>query len=139
MTKIRSSVTFLSDSVTALISSTMDAIVAKATEKSEVHSIGDAPQQEKVTDIQQNIDRKGKGKMDLADEIEYSSFPPTPSFDLGVASTLIISNEVDAIIVGVVKDCEIEEQADVATKIVNEDQVLHIPLHTFMGHKHLTY
>ncbi|CAA2969729.1 Hypothetical predicted protein [Olea europaea subsp. europaea] len=45
--EIRSSMTFLSDSVTALISSTMDAIVAKATEKSEGHSVGDAPQQEK--------------------------------------------------------------------------------------------
>ncbi|CAA2966429.1 Hypothetical predicted protein [Olea europaea subsp. europaea] len=114
-------------------------IVAKATEKSEIHSVGDAPQQEKVTDIQQNIDRKGKGKMDPDDEIEYPSFPLTPSFDLGIASTPIISNEVDAIIAGVVKDCEIEERADVATKTVNEDQVLHILLHTFMGHKHLIY
>ncbi|CAA2978774.1 Hypothetical predicted protein [Olea europaea subsp. europaea] len=60
--------------------------------------------------------------MDPAEEIEYPSFPPTPSFDLGVASTPIISNEVDAIIVSVVKDCEIEEQADVATKTVNENQ-----------------
>ncbi|CAA2997957.1 Hypothetical predicted protein [Olea europaea subsp. europaea] len=109
MTEIRSSMTFLSDSVIILISSMMDAIVVKATEKSEVHSVGDAPQQEKVTIIQQNIDRKGKDKMDPANEIEYSSFPPTPSFDLGVASTSIISNKVDAIIAGVVKDCEIEE------------------------------
>ncbi|CAA3008694.1 Hypothetical predicted protein [Olea europaea subsp. europaea] len=108
MTKIRS--------ITALISSTMDAIVAKATEKSEGHNVEDAPQQEKVTDIQQHIDRKGKAKMDPADEIEYPSFPPTPSFYLGVASTPIISNEVDAIITGVVKDYEIEEQAEVATK-----------------------
>ncbi|CAA2990039.1 Hypothetical predicted protein [Olea europaea subsp. europaea] len=123
MTKIRSSMAFLSDPITALISSTMDAIVTKATKKSEVHSAGDAPQQENVC----------KGKMDPADEIEYMSFPPTPSFDLGVASTPIIFNEVDAIIAGVMKDCEIEEQADVATKIVNEDQVHHIPLHTFMG------
>ncbi|CAA3005018.1 Hypothetical predicted protein [Olea europaea subsp. europaea] len=99
-----SSMTFLSESVTALISSMMDAILAKATEKSEAHSVGDVPQQKKVTDIEQNIDRKGKGKMDLADEIKYLSFPPTPSFDLGVASTPIISNEVDAIIAGVVKD-----------------------------------
>ncbi|CAA3005293.1 Hypothetical predicted protein [Olea europaea subsp. europaea] len=76
-------------------------VQAKATEKSEVHSVGDAPQQEKVTDIQPNIDRKGKGKRDPADEIEYPSFPPTPSFDLGVALTPIISNEVDAIIAGV--------------------------------------
>ncbi|CAA2966645.1 Hypothetical predicted protein [Olea europaea subsp. europaea] len=97
--EIRSSMTFLSDFVTALISSMMDAILAKATEKSEAHSIGD------VIDIEQNIDRKGKGKMDPVDEIEYLSFPPTPSFDLGVASTPIISNEVDAIIAGVVKDC----------------------------------
>ncbi|CAA2954429.1 Hypothetical predicted protein [Olea europaea subsp. europaea] len=121
MTEIRSSMTFLSDSVTALISSTIDAIVAKATGKSEGHSVGDAPQQEKVTDIQQHIDMKGEGKMDPADEIEY----PTPSFDLGVASTQIISNEVGAIIAGVVKDYEIEEQTDVVTKTVNEDQVLH--------------
>ncbi|CAA2964505.1 Hypothetical predicted protein [Olea europaea subsp. europaea] len=139
MTKIWLSMTFLSDFVTALITSMMDAIVAKATKKSEVHSVGDAPQQEKVTDIQQNIDRKDKGKMDPADEIEYSSFPPTPSFNLGVASTPIIFNEVDAIIAGVVKYCEIEEQANVATKTINEDQVLLIPLHTFMGHKHLIY
>ncbi|CAA2978066.1 Hypothetical predicted protein [Olea europaea subsp. europaea] len=100
----------------------MDAIVAKATENSEGHSVGDAPQQEKVTDIQQHIDRKGNDKMDPTDEIEYPSFPPTPSFDLGVASTPIISNEVDAIIAGVVKDGKIEEQADVATKTVNENQ-----------------
>ncbi|CAA3033583.1 Hypothetical predicted protein [Olea europaea subsp. europaea] len=106
--------TFLSDSVTALISSTMDAIVTKATEKSEVL--------QQVTDIQQHIDRKGKGKIDPADEIKYLSFPRTPSFDLGVASTPIISNEVDAIIAGVVKDYEIEEQANVAKKTVNEDQ-----------------
>ncbi|CAA2982934.1 Hypothetical predicted protein [Olea europaea subsp. europaea] len=100
----------------------MDTIVAKETEKSEVHSVGDVPQQKKVTDIQQNIDKKGKGKMDPTDEIEYPSFPPTSSFNLGVVSTPIISNEVDAIIAGVVKDCEIEEQVDVATKTVNEDQ-----------------
>ncbi|CAA3025415.1 Hypothetical predicted protein [Olea europaea subsp. europaea] len=117
----------------------MDAILAKATEKSEGHSVGDAPQQEKVIDIEQNIDRKGKGKMDPADEIKYPSFPPTPSFDLGVASTPIISNEVDVIIAGVVKDCETKEQVDVATKTINENQVFHITLHTFMGHKHLTY
>ncbi|CAA3010722.1 Hypothetical predicted protein [Olea europaea subsp. europaea] len=109
MTKIRSSMTFLSDFVTTLISSKMDTILAKASEKSEAHSVGDALQQE-------------KGKMDLADEIEYPFFPPTPSFDLGVASTPIISNEIDVIIAGMVKDCEIEEQADVATKTINEDQ-----------------
>ncbi|CAA2993974.1 uncharacterized protein LOC111375093 [Olea europaea var. sylvestris] len=109
MMEIRSSMPFLSDSITALISSTMDAILAKATEKSETHSVGDAPQQEKVTDIEQNIDRKGNSKMDPADEIKYLSFPPTLSFDLGVASTPIISNEVDVIIAGVVKDCETEE------------------------------
>ncbi|CAA3011111.1 Hypothetical predicted protein [Olea europaea subsp. europaea] len=62
-----------------------------------------------VTDIKQNIDGKGKGKMNPADEIEYPSFPLTSSFNLGVASTPIISNEVDAIIAGLVKDCEIEE------------------------------
>ncbi|CAA2993003.1 Hypothetical predicted protein [Olea europaea subsp. europaea] len=139
MMEIRLSMTFLSDFVIALILSTIDAILAKATEKSEAHSVGDAPQQEKFIDIEQNIDRKGKGETDPANEIEYSSFPPTPSFDLGVASTPIISNEVDVIIAGVVNDCETEEQADVATKAINEDQVLHIALHTFMGHKHLTY
>ncbi|CAA3004169.1 Hypothetical predicted protein, partial [Olea europaea subsp. europaea] len=101
--------TFLFDSVIALISSKKDAILAKASEKSEAHRVGDALQQE-------------KGKMDPAAEIEYPFFLPTPSFDLGVASTPIISNEVDAIIAGVVKDCEIEEQADVATKTINEDQ-----------------
>ncbi|CAA2972436.1 Hypothetical predicted protein [Olea europaea subsp. europaea] len=114
MTEIRLSMTFLSDSVIALILSTMDAIVAKATQKSEVL--------QQVIDIQQHIDRKSKGKMKPANEIEYPSFPPTPSFDLGVASTTIISNEVDAIIAGVVNDCEIEEQTHVATKVVNEDQ-----------------
>ncbi|CAA3002441.1 Hypothetical predicted protein [Olea europaea subsp. europaea] len=113
MTKIRSSMTFLFDSITALISSMMDTIVAKAIEKSEVHSVGDVPQQE-------------KGNMDPADKIEYPSFHPTPSFDLGVASTPIISNEVDAIIASVVKDCKIEEQADVTTKIVNEEQSLYV-------------
>ncbi|CAA2971717.1 Hypothetical predicted protein [Olea europaea subsp. europaea] len=122
MMEIRSSMTFLSSFITTLISSMMDAILAKATEKSEANSVGDAPQQETITDIEQNIDRKGKGKIDPANEIEYSFFPPTPSFDLGVVSTPIISNKVDAIIAGVVKDCEIEEQADVVTKTINEDQ-----------------
>ncbi|CAA2975098.1 Hypothetical predicted protein [Olea europaea subsp. europaea] len=60
-------------------------VQAKATEKSEAHSVGNAPQQEKVTDIEQNINRKGKGKMNPTDETEYPLFPPTPSFDFGVA------------------------------------------------------
>ncbi|CAA2935805.1 Hypothetical predicted protein [Olea europaea subsp. europaea] len=81
--------------------------------------------------------------MDPVDEIEYPYFPLTSSFDLGAASTPIISNVVDAVIAGTVRDSGIEKQVDVATKTINEDQaVLHIPLHTFMGHKllsHLTY
>ncbi|CAA2944480.1 Hypothetical predicted protein [Olea europaea subsp. europaea] len=122
MMEIRSSMTFLSDSVITLISSTMDAILTKATEKSEAYSVGDAPQQEKVIDFEQNIDRKVKSKMDPVGEIEYPAFSLTPSFDLGVVSTLIISNEVDVIIASVVNDCGIEEQADVAMKTINEDQ-----------------
>ncbi|CAA2991978.1 Hypothetical predicted protein [Olea europaea subsp. europaea] len=78
-----------------------------------------------VMHIQQTIDKKGKGKIDPTDEIEYPYFLPIPSFDLWVASTPIISNlvnlpnmstskdvqqQVDAIITGVVIETGIEKQ-----------------------------
>ncbi|CAA3016500.1 Hypothetical predicted protein [Olea europaea subsp. europaea] len=103
----------------------MDEILAKTIEKRRTQSARVIAQQEKVTHIQQTIDKKGKVKMDPADEMEYSYFPSTPSLDLVIASTPIVSNvvnlpnmfsskdvqqqQVDAVIAGVVKDFEIDE------------------------------
>lgn len=100
-----------------------------------------------VMHIQQTIDKKGKGKIDPTDEIEYPYFLPTPSFDLWVASTPIISNlvnlpnmstskdvqqQVDVIITGVVIETGIEKKVDLAMKTINEEQaVLQIHLHTY--------
>ncbi|CAA2969280.1 Hypothetical predicted protein [Olea europaea subsp. europaea] len=71
------------------------------------------------------MDKKGKGKMDPANDIEYPYFSSTPSFDLGIDSTPIIPNvvsmdetfkskevqqQVDVVITCVVKETVVEEQ-----------------------------
>ncbi|CAA3020991.1 Hypothetical predicted protein [Olea europaea subsp. europaea] len=92
-----------------------------------------------VTNVEQTMDKKGKGKIDPADDIEYPYFPPTPSFNLGIDSTPIISNivsmdemfkskevlqQVDSIIAGVVKETGVEEQVGVTTTTITKEQVV---------------
>ncbi|CAA2957824.1 Hypothetical predicted protein [Olea europaea subsp. europaea] len=99
-------------------------------------SAGVADQWDKVTNIEQTSDKKGKGKTDPVDDIKHPYFSPTISFDLGIASTSInstvvnmhdmfkskeVHQQVDAVVVGVVNETGIEEQVGVTMKTIIEE------------------
>lgn len=66
------------------------------------------------------MDRKGKGKMDPADAVEYPSFP---SFDLGISSTPIsVQKQVDDDGAGVAEQTEGHDKGGLITK-EKHDQV----------------
>ncbi|CAA2954827.1 Hypothetical predicted protein [Olea europaea subsp. europaea] len=136
MTEIRTNMQFLSESVTAMISSTMDEILRLFNDRKgspvkefgdtepavvggeeshvveEVHKIDEVGNQEPV------VDRKGKGKVDPSDDATFECSLQPPSFDLGFGYTQLdvshsaeIQKRVDAVISDVVTaSANVEEE-----------------------------
>ncbi|XP_022878618.1 uncharacterized protein LOC111396413 [Olea europaea var. sylvestris] len=136
MTEIRTNMQFLSESVTAMISSTMDEILRLFNDRKgrhvkefgdteaavvggeeshvveEVHKIDEVGNQEPV------VDRKGKGKVDPTDDATFECSLQPPSFDLGFGYTQLdvshsaeIQKRVDAVISDVVTaSANVEEE-----------------------------
>ncbi|CAA2933357.1 Hypothetical predicted protein [Olea europaea subsp. europaea] len=93
--EIRTNMQFLSETVSAMISSSMEKIMRRFSDKAkdqgtEIHGVGDkgthVARGSDKTD-EPNVDRKGKGKIDPSEDIgtPYSLQPP--SFDLGIEYT----------------------------------------------------
>ncbi|CAA2984479.1 Hypothetical predicted protein [Olea europaea subsp. europaea] len=92
---------FLFESVSTMISSTMDEIIRRSGDRTSEHRVGqkEAPgvgdqehhgangseKAQEVENVVSNVDRKGKGKMDLSDDLLFSL--ELPSFDLGIEFT----------------------------------------------------
>ncbi|CAA2968255.1 Hypothetical predicted protein [Olea europaea subsp. europaea] len=77
---------FMIESVTALISSSMEEILTKFREKSRLNIVKDYEPLDKVEDAKITVDSKGKGKMETVVDVEFPYSLQPPSFDLGVCS-----------------------------------------------------
>ncbi|CAA3003738.1 Hypothetical predicted protein [Olea europaea subsp. europaea] len=91
----------LSEFVSIMISSAMDEIIRRSGDRTsepgvgqkealrvgdqEHHGAGESDKAQEVENVVSNVDRKGKGKMDLSDDLLFSLEPP--SFDLGIEFT----------------------------------------------------
>ncbi|CAA3022529.1 Hypothetical predicted protein [Olea europaea subsp. europaea] len=53
----------------------------------EPHVVGGSDNNDEVKIVQKNVDRKGKGKMDLSEDIGLSYCLQPPSFDLRIGYT----------------------------------------------------
>ncbi|CAA3010051.1 Hypothetical predicted protein [Olea europaea subsp. europaea] len=81
---IRSNKQFMIESVTALISSSMEEILTKFRDKSGLNIVKDYEPLDKVGDAEITVDSKGKGKMETVVDVEFPYSLQPPSFDLGV-------------------------------------------------------
>ncbi|CAA2982496.1 sentrin-specific protease 1-like [Olea europaea subsp. europaea] len=94
MIEIRTNMQFLSEFVTAMISSSMDEILRRFNdmkgcpvneyEDTEAAVEGFEKIDEVVKKLQHVIDRKGKGKVDPTEDVAFPSSLEPPSFDLGI-------------------------------------------------------
>ncbi|CAA3026221.1 Hypothetical predicted protein [Olea europaea subsp. europaea] len=107
---IRSNLQFMTEFVTALISSSMEEIMTKFRDKSGLNIVRDYEPLDKVGDAEITVDSKGKGKMEIDVNVEFPYSIQPPSFDLGVCSTQPTPTEptklkkVETYIVSVVYD-----------------------------------
>ncbi|CAA3012895.1 Hypothetical predicted protein [Olea europaea subsp. europaea] len=81
---IRSNLQFITESVTALISSSMEEILTKFRDKSGLNIVRDYEPLDKVEDAEITVDSKGNGNMETNVDIEFPYSLQPPSFDLGV-------------------------------------------------------
>ncbi|CAA2978209.1 Hypothetical predicted protein [Olea europaea subsp. europaea] len=91
---IRSNLQFMTEFVTALISSSMEEILTKFKDKSRLNIVRDYETLDKVGDAEITIDSKGKGKMETEVDVELPYSLQPPSFDLGVCFTQPIPIEL---------------------------------------------
>ncbi|CAA2934349.1 Hypothetical predicted protein [Olea europaea subsp. europaea] len=98
---IRANMQFLSESVSTMISSAMDEIIRRSGDRirehevgqkespgvgdQEHHGAGGSEKAQEVENVESSVDRKGKGKMDISDDLLFSLEPPL--FDLGIEFT----------------------------------------------------
>ncbi|XP_022891911.1 uncharacterized protein LOC111406765 [Olea europaea var. sylvestris] len=118
MIEIRTNMQFLSESVTAMISSSMDEILRRFNDRKgcPVNEYEDTEAAvegfekiDEVEKLQPVVDRKGKGKVDPTEDVTFPSSLEPPSFDLGIEYTQPddlesseIQKQVDAIISDVI-------------------------------------
>ncbi|CAA2998837.1 sentrin-specific protease 1-like [Olea europaea subsp. europaea] len=119
MIEIRTNMQFLSESVTARISSSMDEILKRFNDRKgcPVNEYEDTEAAvegfEKIDEVggklQPIVDRKGKGKVDPTEDVAFPSSLESPSFDLGIRYTqpddlqsAEIQKQVDAVISDVI-------------------------------------
>lgn len=98
---IKSNMQFLSESVTALISSSMDEILNKFRERSVDNVVGAS---DPLDQVEKTVDVKGKSKMDPADAF-FPSGLEAPSFDLGIGYTQPTQPEI-------IKDSDVQAHVD---------------------------
>ncbi|CAA2985025.1 Hypothetical predicted protein [Olea europaea subsp. europaea] len=107
---IRLNMQFMTESVTALISNSMEEILTKFRDKSGLNIVRDYEPLDKVGDAEITVDFKGKGKMETDVDVEFSYSLQSPSFDLGVCFTQPTpieptkSKKVETYVVSVVYD-----------------------------------
>ncbi|CAA2960951.1 sentrin-specific protease 1-like [Olea europaea subsp. europaea] len=97
MIEIRTNIQFLSESVTAMISSSMDEILRRFNDRKgcPVNEYEDTEAAvegfEKIDEVggklQPVVDMKGKGKVDPTEDVAFPSSLEPPSFDLGIGYT----------------------------------------------------
>ncbi|CAA3020721.1 sentrin-specific protease 1-like [Olea europaea subsp. europaea] len=118
MIEIRTNMQFLSESVTAMISSSMDEILRRFNDRKgcPVNEYEDTEAAvegfekiDEVEKLQPVVDRKGKGKVDPTEDVAFPSSLEPPSFDLGIEYTQPddlesseIQKQVDAVISDVI-------------------------------------
>ncbi|CAA2982106.1 sentrin-specific protease 1-like [Olea europaea subsp. europaea] len=84
---IRSNLQFMTESMTALISSSMEEILTKFRDKSGLNIVRDYEPLDKVGDAEITVDSKGKGKMETDVDVEFPYSLQPPSFNLGICFT----------------------------------------------------
>ncbi|XP_022884063.1 uncharacterized protein LOC111400854 [Olea europaea var. sylvestris] len=84
---IRSNLQFMTESMTALISSSMEKILTKFRDKSGLNIVRDYEPLDKVGDAEITVDSKGKGKMETDVDVEFPYSLQPPSFNLGICFT----------------------------------------------------
>ncbi|CAA2971704.1 Hypothetical predicted protein [Olea europaea subsp. europaea] len=115
---IKSNMKLMSESITAMISSSTDEVMNKISEKFATQPVEVSEPTDDAKHIGKTGELKGKGKMDTANELSFHCTLEPPSFDQGVAymqpsmSVSTYSREVqarvDPVISDVVKDMESE-------------------------------
>ncbi|CAA2953432.1 Hypothetical predicted protein [Olea europaea subsp. europaea] len=119
---IRLNLQFMIESVTALISNSMEEILTKFKDKSGLNIVRDYEPLDKVGDAEITVDSKDKGKMETDVDVEFSYSLQPPSFDLGVCSMQPIPTEptklkkvemyVASVVYDVLKDTESVEKVE---------------------------
>ncbi|CAA3024285.1 sentrin-specific protease 1-like [Olea europaea subsp. europaea] len=133
MIEIRTNMQFLSESVTAMISSSMDEILRRFNDRKccPVNEYEDTEAAvegfekiDEVEKLQPVVDRKGKGKVDPTENVAFPSSLEPPSFDLGIEYTQLddlesseIQKQVDAVISDVITASQnVDEEGSPATE-----------------------
>ncbi|CAA3003736.1 Hypothetical predicted protein [Olea europaea subsp. europaea] len=119
---IRLNMQFMTESITALISSSMEAILTKFREKSGLNIVRDYEPLDKVGDAEITVDSKGKGKMETVVDVEFPYSLQPPSFDLGICFTQPtpidptkskkVETYVESVIYDVLKDTKSAEKVE---------------------------
>ncbi|CAA3021185.1 Hypothetical predicted protein [Olea europaea subsp. europaea] len=100
--EIRTNMQFLSEMVSAMISSSTDEIMKRFGHQKSNHRVGDkdplvvggSDKTEEVKTVEPNVDRKGKGKLDPTDDIVLPYTLEAPSFDLEGTTTAEPTSEL---------------------------------------------
>ncbi|CAA2971131.1 Hypothetical predicted protein [Olea europaea subsp. europaea] len=87
MLDIKSHTQCMSDSVTTLISSSMEEIMKKFRENSGPETVGGSGPTSEAAKVEQSVDSKGKAKVDFECAVEFPFSIEPPSFDLGLGFT----------------------------------------------------
>ncbi|CAA2950083.1 sentrin-specific protease 1-like [Olea europaea subsp. europaea] len=96
MIKIRTNMQFLSESVTVMISSSMDEILRRFNDRKDCpvneyeDKEADVEGFEKIDEVEKMhpvVDKKGKGKVNPTEDVAFPSSLEPPSFDLGIGYT----------------------------------------------------
>ncbi|CAA2973597.1 Hypothetical predicted protein [Olea europaea subsp. europaea] len=120
MLDIKAHMQCMSDSVTTLISSSMEEIMKKFRENSGLETVvGSGPTCEAIK-VEKSVDSKGKAKVNSACTVEFPCSIEPPSFDLGLGFTQpsqIVAKtskevevQVESVISNILKDTECIEQ-----------------------------
>ncbi|CAA3032673.1 Hypothetical predicted protein [Olea europaea subsp. europaea] len=120
MLDIKSHMQCMFDSVTALISSSIEEIMNKFRDNSGPQTVGGSGATSEAAKVEKSVDSKGKAKADSTCAVEFSCSIEPPSFDLSLGFTqpsqfvAKISKEVemqvDSVISNVLKEIECIEQ-----------------------------
>ncbi|CAA2959550.1 Hypothetical predicted protein [Olea europaea subsp. europaea] len=116
----KSHMQYMSDFVTALISSSMEEIMDKFKENSLTQTIGESRLTYEAANVGKSVDSKGKAKVDSVCAVEFPCSIEPPSFDLSfgftqpsqfvIKTSKEVELQVDSVISNVLKETECIEQ-----------------------------